>query len=146
MADLKYSTPKEAESAFYAAFESGDVEAMMAVWADDDGIECIHPMGARHQGRAAVRESWRRVFEGSGAMACRLSEPMYRMVGSLSVHTVHENITVAAMAEQGESVVVATNVYRLTAEGWRMVLHHGSVAPGTTSRRHGEPAPPAALH
>lgn len=146
MTEIRYATPKEAEDAFYTAFEAGDVEAMMAVWADDEGIECIHPMGARHRGPAAVRDGWRRVFEGSGAMACRVSEPVYRMVGSLSVHTVHENITVAAMAEQGESVVVATNVYRLTAGGWRMVLHHGSVAPGTTSRRREDPPPAASLH
>jgi ketosteroid isomerase-like protein len=44
-----------------------------------------------------------------------------------SVHTVVEGTTAAS----GEPAhLVATNVYSKTPRGWRIVLHHVSVAPG----------------
>ncbi|MET0264866.1 MAG: nuclear transport factor 2 family protein, partial [Duganella sp.] len=44
-----------------------------------------------------------------------------------SVHTVVEGITAAS----GEPAhLVATNVYVKTPRGWRIVLHHVSIAPG----------------
>ena len=38
-------TPEDAETAFYAAFERGDLQAMMTVWAEDETIVCVHPLG-----------------------------------------------------------------------------------------------------
>ncbi|MDU6489344.1 nuclear transport factor 2 family protein, partial [Bradyrhizobium sp.] len=32
-----------ANAAFYAAFAAGDFAALAALWADRDGISCIHP-------------------------------------------------------------------------------------------------------
>ena len=37
----------EAARAFYEAFEARDVEAMMATWAEDEEIVCVHPGGSR---------------------------------------------------------------------------------------------------
>ena len=39
----------------------------------------------------------------------------------------HEKITVAK--EQRTALVIATNVYLLTAQGWKMILHHASLPP-----------------
>ena len=39
--------PSHAEAAFYAAFERADVDAMMAVWSDDEAVFCVHPGGGR---------------------------------------------------------------------------------------------------
>jgi ketosteroid isomerase-like protein len=55
-----YETSRDAERAFYAAFRQANLEEMMQVWADDDSIMCIHPMGPRLDGRAAVTRSWSR--------------------------------------------------------------------------------------
>ena len=41
-----YTTPTDAASAFYEAFEAKDVDAMMATWAEDEEIVCVH-RGAR---------------------------------------------------------------------------------------------------
>ena len=35
------------ETAFYAALQNGDVDKLMACWADEDDIFCIHPGGPR---------------------------------------------------------------------------------------------------
>ena len=57
-----FPTPQDAEAAFYEALTKGDLEAMMAVWADDDEVYCVHPNGARVTGVDQVRESWRQIF------------------------------------------------------------------------------------
>ena len=45
------------EEAFYDALRRGDFAAMMAVWADDEDVICVHPSGPRHVGIEAVRAS-----------------------------------------------------------------------------------------
>src|SRR5512144_176461 len=69
-----YTTPSDAALAFYQAFESKDVDAMMATWADDEEIVCVHPGGPRLVGYDAVRASWDRIFSGNGRIAFRLAE------------------------------------------------------------------------
>src|SRR5690606_2016824 len=63
---MTFPTPEAAESAFYAAFEARSLDAMMAVWADDDSIACIHPLAAPLNGYAAVAAGWRSMFEAAG--------------------------------------------------------------------------------
>src|SRR6185436_9085559 len=45
-----YPTAQDAEHAFYQAFERADLASMMAVWAEEDDIVCVHPGGARRTG------------------------------------------------------------------------------------------------
>ena len=45
---------------------------MMATWADDEDIVCIHPGGARHVGYEAVRQSFEQLFAGDTKLTFRL--------------------------------------------------------------------------
>ena len=63
MTKMLFPTPQDAEAAFYEAFTKGDLEAMMAVWSDDDEIVCVHPAGPRLAGQEQVRASWRQIEE-----------------------------------------------------------------------------------
>lgn len=136
-----YATPQAAEAAFYDAFQRADLEAMMAVWAEDDAIVCVHPMGPRLQGRAAVHRSWRRIFANSGTMRFEVTEVHTVQGSQLSIHCVHENIGHGPRLRQ-QARVIATNAYRLTPGGWRMILHHAS--PATAPEQASERAP--AIH
>ena len=116
----------EVETAFYAALNRADLDALMALWADDEEIVCVHPGGTRLIGHAAIRASWNKILEHGGLhiMPSQLHETHNLMS---SVHTVVEGTTAAS----GEPAhLVATNVYVKTPRGWRIVLHHVSVAPG----------------
>ncbi|AKU23738.1 MULTISPECIES: nuclear transport factor 2 family protein [unclassified Massilia] len=116
----------EVEAAFYDALNRADIEALMALWSDEDEIVCIHPGGARLIGHRAIRESWTMILEQGGLhiLPSQLHETHTLMS---SVHTVVEGVTAAS----GEPAhLLATNVYAKTPKGWRMVLHHVSVAPG----------------
>ena len=121
-----YGSAAETEAAFYDALNRADLEALMALWADDDEIVCVHPGGPRLIGHAAIRASWSAILEHGGLhiLPSQLHETHNLMS---SVHTVIEGTTAAS----GEPAhLVATNVYAKTPRGWRIVLHHVSVAPG----------------
>lgn len=129
----------EVEAAFYEALNRADVEALMALWAEDEDIVCVHPGGPRLHGHAAIQQSWEAILE-RGGLQIRPSQ-LYESKNLMSsVHTVIEGVTSTSSAEPAH--LVATNVYMKTPRGWRMVLHHVSVAPGPVpSSAHG-----ASLH
>jgi ketosteroid isomerase-like protein len=127
-----FATPQDAESAFYEALTKADLDAMMAVWADDDDIFCVHPNGARLSGVERVRESWRQIFASGQTLRFQLREQQQVQGMMLSVHSVYETITVAG-EPRPRAPVIATNVYLRTERGWRMVAHHASPAPATAA-------------
>ncbi|MDL2355735.1 MAG: nuclear transport factor 2 family protein [Pseudomonadota bacterium] len=129
----------EVEAAFYDALNRADVEALMLLWADDDEIFCVHPGGPRLHGHAAIQASWEAILE-RGGLQMRPSQ-LYETHNLMSaVHTVVEGITAGASEP---AHLLATNVYMKTPQGWRMVMHHVSVAPGPMpSGQH----PPSSLH
>ena len=59
-----YTSPQDVTQAFYQAFETRDIDAMMATWAEDEDIVCIHPGGMRHVGYESVRHSFDQLFAG----------------------------------------------------------------------------------
>ena len=128
MKRMLFTTPQDAEAAFYEALEKADLDAMMAVWADDDDIVCVHPCGARLSGMAQVRESWRQIFAGGQTLRFRLRQQQSLNGMTLAVHSVYELISVAGEA-RARNPLVAANIYMRTENGWRMVVHHASPAP-----------------
>ena len=76
-------------------------------------------------------------------MRFRLSDAQHMTDESVAVHVLHENITISEKPK--ESVVLATNVYRRTADGWRMVLHHASLPP-ISEEEDSEEDEPKTLH
>jgi ketosteroid isomerase-like protein len=124
---MRLSSPEQAEAAFYSAFEKADLGAMMAVWAEDEDILCIHPGRPRLVGMDAVRESWRALFAPGPHMRFQLLDVRVQAGRMLSVHNLYERITVVGQSKP--HLVLATNVYLLTPSGWRMLMHHASPLP-----------------
>ena len=122
---LVFSSPEAAEEAFYRAMQKRDLELMMGVWAEDDNITCVHPGGSRLDGRAAVRASFEQILGAAMAMEFRLSDVSHYYDQNLAVHVLHEHIRLR-QDSHFQPPVVASNVYRLTENGWRMVMHHAS--------------------
>jgi ketosteroid isomerase-like protein len=136
-----FLTPEDAQSAFYEAIERGNLEDMMGVWAEDEEIICVHPQGPRLQGFDAVRDSWKRIFTGGLQLKVSVTEQQRYHHLMLAIFVVHENIKVVSGQPQ-EALVVATNVFMQTHQGWRMVVHHSSASP----KRAFEEEIPSVLH
>jgi uncharacterized protein (TIGR02246 family) len=135
MSDPCYTTSRDAEQAFYDAFQRANADEMMQLWADDDAIVCVHPMGPRLCGRRAVAQSWEQIFANGTPMRFELAEVRCTVVGDLAVHCVHEKIQHGPRLAQ-RSLVIATNIYQSGERGWRMIVHHASpgVAPQASTR------------
>lgn len=137
-----FPTVDDAEAAFYDAFERGDLSAMMAVWAEDDDVVCVHPQGPRLVGFDAVRESWTQIFASGVQLRVRTVESRRVQTQTLAVHSVVELLT-SPGERTASPPVFATNVYVLTEVGWRMALHHAS--PSNEAQPAAE-EPPAETH
>jgi ketosteroid isomerase-like protein len=123
-----FPTPQDAEAAFYDAIERASLETLMSVWAEDEEIVCVHPGGGRQTGYAAIRDAWRRIFEGGPRLKVRLSAGTAVHNPFTAVHTVIEHVSVRD-DESKRAPIIATNVFVRGALGWRLVLHHASPAP-----------------
>jgi uncharacterized protein (TIGR02246 family) len=142
-----FPTAQDAENAFYEALERADLDAMMAVWSEDEEIVCVHPAGQRLSGQAQVRDAWRQMFAGGPGMRVQVTQRVAVAGMMVAVHSVHENITVSG-ERRARPPIIATNVYLRTPAGWRMVAHHASPAPAEQGAQpvQAPPAGPKTLH
>jgi ketosteroid isomerase-like protein len=126
-----FTTPQDAATAFYRAFEAKDIDAMMAAWAEDEEIVCVHPGGPRLVGFDAVRVGWEQIFAGETKLLFRLEELVVLETVGMALQSAIEQVTVGDNpAPRGTAI--ATNVFLRTPSGWRIVLHHASPAPTMT--------------
>ena len=131
------------EAAFYEALQSGDIEKLMACWADEDDIVCVHPGGGGVGGAAAIRATFDAMFS-NGTIRAQAEKVRKVEAMSASVHNVLERIEVLTEEGPRHAYVIATNVYHKTAQGWRMVAHHAS--PGTPREMQEVSETPPVLH
>jgi ketosteroid isomerase-like protein len=86
-------TADDIEAALYEALQTGDIEKLMACWADEDEIVCVHPGGPRVVGALAIRATFDAMFSNGPISAV---PQRVRKVESLAsaVHNVLERIDV----------------------------------------------------
>ncbi len=121
-----YTTPQDAENAFYEAICRADLEAFMNVWAEDEEILCILPSGPRIAGYANVYEAWRRIFDNGRRFTITVSNRVTLPGMLVTVHSVHESITMTSGKEGQTAPILATNIFIRGAVGWRLLVHHAS--------------------
>ncbi|AXI78889.1 nuclear transport factor 2 family protein [Peterkaempfera bronchialis] len=128
-----------ANTALYESLERGDADALTEVWlsgadADDaGGVVCVHPGWPMLRGRARVLRSYMLIMANTEYIQFFLTDVEVELVGDVALVTCTENILSSGEAEQeGElgplvgGKVIASNLFRRTADGWRLWSHHGS--------------------
>ena len=136
-------TADDIEASFYEALQSSDLDRLMACWADEDEVICIHPGGPRLIGLVAIRAAFEAMFGGG---SIRIAPQAVRKIEAMAsaVHSVREHIEVLTQEGPVEAFVMATNIYHKTAQGWRLVAHHAS--PGNSREFQDVTEPPKVLH
>ncbi|MFF8831690.1 nuclear transport factor 2 family protein [Streptomyces sp. NPDC015131] len=126
---------EQANTAFYEAMERGDFEAISDLWLDEahGGISCVHPGWPVLNGRGEVLRSYALIMANTDYIQFFLTDVKVSLAGDTALVTCTENILSGGPAEEGADLgplvgqlVVATNVFRRTADGWRIWSHHGS--------------------
>lgn len=113
------------EASFYEAMQSGDLDKLMGCWADEDDIVCVHPGGPRLVGNAAIRAAFESLF-ANGTVNAKPEQVCKVESLTSAMHNVVERIAVMTNEGPQQALVLATNVYQRTPQGWRMVAHHAS--------------------
>ncbi len=140
---LAPATPDEIEQQFYEALQRADIEALMAVWSDDDEIVCVHPGGPRVVGPAAIRAAFEAIF-ANGAVAVRPQKVRRLQSLNCAVHSVLERIEITTADGLQTAWVLATNVYLKSGAGWAMAAHHAS--PGSPREAQDIAEGPTTIH
>ncbi|MEV0850551.1 nuclear transport factor 2 family protein [Streptomyces sp. NPDC049954] len=134
---------EQANAAYYAAVESGDFDALSGLWIDttddvNDGdgsdVSCVHPGWPVLNGRGEVLRSYALIMANTEYIQFFLTDVTVSVHGATALLTCTENILSGAPAPEDEEgpgpligqLVVATNVFRRTSDGWKLWSHHSS--------------------
>jgi len=133
---------RAANAAFYAAFESRDLDGMSAVWEHSDRATVTHPGWPPLRGWARIIGSWEAIFANTAFIQFVLTDDVVTVVGDAAWVTLDENILQSAGQPPGQSGehssgspegdelsgarIAALNVFAKGDDGWRLVVHHGS--------------------
>ncbi|MFD4026341.1 nuclear transport factor 2 family protein [Streptomyces sp. NPDC058576] len=124
-----------ANTAFYEALERGDYEELSDRWlpGEDLTVSCVHPGWPVLTGRGEVLRSYALIMANTEYIQFFLTDVNIAMTGDTALVTCTENILSGGPAEEGNALgplvgqlVVATNVFRRTPDGWKLWSHHGS--------------------
>src|SRR6476620_5561663 len=80
------------EAAFYDALQRGDIDRLMACWADEDEIFCIHPGGPRVVGATAIRATFESMFSDGGTVRAWPERARKIVAVGSAVHNVLERV------------------------------------------------------
>jgi uncharacterized protein (TIGR02246 family) len=122
----EFTTPQDAEDAFYDALDDADAEKMRRVWEDSPEIACLLPMQAFVHG-PDVHKVWEPLTKGDVSVDIQVRHVRWLELGDVAIHYVEELVTVPERGQQPP--VYATNIFRKGDGGWRMILHQNSPAP-----------------
>ncbi len=105
-----------ANEAFYRAFNQKDVAAMDDVWSASPDVTCVHPGWNVLQGREAVLESWHNILGNPNQTRIVTGGATVSLHGTMALVICRELV--------GGSPLVASNVFALEGEAWKLVHHH----------------------
>lgn len=124
-----------ANTRLYEAFERADLDAMHETWLDaDSGVDlvCVHPGWPPLRGWGEVMRSWAVIMANTPYIQFVITDVEVDLLGDTAVVTCSENVLTGSedpadpFVDFGSGRVVATNVFRRSAQGWRLWTHHAS--------------------
>lgn len=120
-----------ANDTLYGAFESGDLDAMAALWVDGPlaGMaRCIHPGSEPIIGREAVLRSWALIMANTSFLQFIVTESDTVVEGDLAIVTCTENVLSSEGDDDplGAGRALTTNSFIRFEGRWLMWLHHAS--------------------
>ncbi|MCA9822761.1 MAG: nuclear transport factor 2 family protein [Dehalococcoidia bacterium] len=112
---------REANAAFYRAFNTKDLAAMNAIWAEEAAVTCVHPGWFLLEGRDLVLESYQGILGN-------VAQPRI-VVGGVIATTYGDLAVVVCREFVGGAPLLATNLFVREGGEWRIFHHHsGPVA------------------
>jgi ketosteroid isomerase-like protein len=99
----------------------------MELWSDDEEIVCVPPGGPRLVGHGKIREVLAKIF-ANGPIHVRPTQATIAQGSMVSAHSMEVQLIVDQSGQTGVIHMDVSNVYFKGPLGWRLVLHHSSLA------------------
>ena len=131
MNKILFSDSLHAEESFYQAFCARDLTLIQDVWSQSDSAICIHPGSRRIYSYELIIASWEHIFSGKEDTSIQIDKQAYTIDENIAIHSVRENLSID---EKYVGSVFATNIYRNSSEGWKMIIHHASPTISSTEQ------------
>lgn len=116
---------------------------------DEPAISCVHPGWPVLTGRGEVLRSYALIMANTEYIQFFLTDLHVGVAGDTALVTCTENILSGGPPPEGGGelgplvgqLVVATNVFRRTVDGWKLWSHHASPVLAETDDEEGEESP-----
>ena len=124
-----YSTPQEAEDAFYDALDEADPDTMLSVWAESDDICCLLPMHPMIRGRQGVTDLFTHLFGQGHGVSLTIKHLDWIETDDIAIHLVEETLLGLPADAPPQPPLYGTNIYRKDVTGWRLIMHLNAPTP-----------------
>lgn len=123
-----------ANAAYYDVMERGAYDELSSLWLEEEeSVSCVHPGWPVLTGRGEVLRSYALIMANTEYIQFILTDVNTAVTEDTALVTCTENILSGGPApEDGElgplvgQLVVATNLFRRTDDGWKLWSHHAS--------------------
>ena len=119
----------DANEAFYAAVEAGDLDRLGELCCSGRELVCLHPGAAPIHGTSGVLRSWALIMANADYIQFFLTDVTVSLAGDVAAVTCTENILTAGEARTATfhgGKAQALNVFTREEAGWRLWLHQAS--------------------
>ena len=111
----------EANRAFYTAFAEADTAEMAAVWSEEPDISVIHPGHGLLRGREPVMSSWNSILSAQKTFNISCCNTEIFQQDDMAYVVCNEILS--------GHTLIATNIYRLESDYWKLIHHQAGPAP-----------------
>ncbi len=126
MIELDIASVQGANTAFYEAFETLDIQKMDALWVQDGQVKCVHPGWEICHGWPDVRDSWVLIFNHTHEIRFSICLIDVTVKNDLAWVVCNETISTKDNEKWLEGHVLSTNIFERHGNTWLLVHHHGS--------------------
>ena len=129
------SSPLQALSQFYRAFNARDMKTMAQNWAQSDDIVMDNPLGGLKRGWSEIQPVYAHIFEGPAEVYVEYFDYTLHESPSMFYTVGRERGYLRTGGEEIALAIRTTRVFRKIEGRWRQVHHHGSIEePGLLAR------------
>lgn len=124
--DKDLETLQEANTAFYNAFESLEIQKMDTVWLQKAHVKCIHPGWDIRIGWPDVRDSWVLIFNNTIKIKFSICLLDLSVRGNVGWTICNESISTQDKGKWVDGRIISSNLFERHDGVWRLIHHHGS--------------------
>lgn len=126
----------EANTAFYKALGTRDIELMKEVWVKDERAGCVHPGWTILRSWESIIQSWENIFDPNDQVDINISDISININKNIAWLTCIQEMVYINREPSMFNLSLSTNIFEKRDGGWLMLLHHASPLPVENYRIH----------